>query len=101
VNPLTLLRLPVMPLRALVQLAELIRTQAEQELYDPAAVRRQLEEADEARQAGQLSVADAAQAEADATRRLGVTDAASRLGVTSGPATAAAQRGGQGLSDAR
>jgi hypothetical protein len=68
---LTLLfRLPFLPVRAVVQLAEVIRDQAERELHDPAAVRRQLEEAQEARASGEVSDQDLARIEREATRRL-------------------------------
>ena len=46
------LRLPFLPVQALVRLAEVIRDEAEQELYDPAVVRRELEEVQEARARG-------------------------------------------------
>jgi hypothetical protein len=63
-------RLPFLPLQAVVQLAEVIRDQAERELHDPAAVRRQLEEAQEARVSGEISDQELAQVEAEATGRL-------------------------------
>jgi gas vesicle protein GvpG len=45
-NPLTLLlRLPFMPLQGFLHLGKLIAVQVEQELRDPARVRRELEEA--------------------------------------------------------
>jgi hypothetical protein len=56
-------RLPLLPVRALIQLGEVILDRAEQELYDPAAVRRQLEELEEAHQAGELSSEEVAEAE--------------------------------------
>jgi hypothetical protein len=68
---LTLLfRLPFLPIRAVAQLAEIIRDQAEQELHDPANVRRQLEEAEEARASGEISDQELAQIEEEATGRL-------------------------------
>jgi hypothetical protein len=70
-NLLTLLfRLPFLPLQGIIQLAELLRDQAEQELHDPAAVRRQLEELERAEQAGELSEEDAAAAEQQAISRV-------------------------------
>jgi hypothetical protein len=70
-DPLTLLfRLPFLPIRAVVGLAEIFRDQAERELHDPAAVRRQLEEAEEARVSGEISDQDLAQIESEATGRL-------------------------------
>ncbi len=68
---LTLLfRWPVLPLRGLIRLAELMRDQAEQELYDPASVRRRLEEVDEARASGKLSDDKVAELEHEAVGRL-------------------------------
>jgi hypothetical protein len=70
-NPLTLLfKLPLMPLRGFVQLGEILREQAEQELRDPASVRRQLEEAHQARASGEMSDEDVAQVEDQAVGRL-------------------------------
>lgn len=68
---LTLLfRLPFLPVRGFVRLAEIIRDEADRQLHDPAAVRRQLEEAAEARAAGRLSEEEEAQVEAAAVGRL-------------------------------
>jgi hypothetical protein len=70
-NLLTLLfRLPLMPLRGFVQLAEVLHDQAERELHDPASVRRQLEEAEQARVSGEMSDQDVARVEAQAMDRL-------------------------------
>lgn len=68
---LTLLfRLPLMPLRGFVQLGQILHEQAEQELRNPAAVRRQIEEAQEARVSGVMSDEDVAQVEGEAVARL-------------------------------
>lgn len=68
---LTLLfRLPLMPLRGFVRLGEILHDQAEQELRDPSSVRRQLEEAQEARVSGEMSDADVAEVEGQAVGRL-------------------------------
>jgi len=68
---LTLLfRLPFVPLRSFVRLAEILHDQAERELHDPASVRRQLEEAHEARLSGEMSDADIADVEGQAVGRL-------------------------------
>ena len=64
------LRLPFLPLQALIQLAEVIRDEAEQELYDPALARRELEEVQEARAHGAASDADVVRMERAVTRRL-------------------------------
>ncbi|MBV8200145.1 MAG: gas vesicle protein G, partial [Acidobacteria bacterium] len=51
---LTLLfRLPFLPVQAVIQLGQLIQEQAEQELHDPASVRRQLEEIEQVQRAGE------------------------------------------------
>ena len=68
---LTLLfRLPLMPLRGFVQLGEILHEQAERELRDPASVRRQLEEAQQARSSGEMSDRDIAHVEDQAVGRL-------------------------------
>jgi hypothetical protein len=68
---LTLLfRLPLMPLRGFVQLGQILHEQAEQELRNPASVRRQIEEAQEARVSGVMSDEDVAQVEGQAVGRL-------------------------------
>jgi hypothetical protein len=70
-NVLTmLLRLPFLPVQGVVTLGELIQQQAEQEFYDPSRVRRELEEAEEAHLAGEVSDRDLARREAEAVGRL-------------------------------
>lgn len=73
-------RLPFLPMRGTVRLAEIIRDQADQQLHDPASVRRQLEQIEEARIHGQVSDQEVAQAEAEAVSRLGLGP-----GVVRGP----------------
>ncbi|MBC6457359.1 gas vesicle protein GvpG [Actinomadura sp. HBU206391] len=65
-----LLTLPIAPVRGVVWMAERIRDQAEQEMYDPAAVRRQLAEVDRARTAGEISGDVAAELENELLSRL-------------------------------
>jgi hypothetical protein len=68
---LTLLfRLPLLPVQGVIRLGQLIEEQAEQELHDPASVRRQLEEAEQAQSTGEMSNEDVARAEAEAVGRL-------------------------------
>jgi len=68
---LTLLfRLPLMPLQSFIRLGEVLREQAEQELRDPASVRRQLEEAETARESGEMSEDDLARVQGQAVDRL-------------------------------
>jgi len=64
------LRLPFLPVQALLRLAEVIRDEAEQELYDPALARRELEEVQQARARGAASDEDVARMEREITRRL-------------------------------
>jgi Gas vesicle protein G len=65
-----LFRLPLMPLRGFVRLAEVLHDQAERELRDPASVRRELEEAQQARVSGEMSDQDVAQVEGEAVGHL-------------------------------
>ncbi|HTT51075.1 MAG TPA: gas vesicle protein GvpG [Streptosporangiaceae bacterium] len=68
---LTLLfRLPLLPLRGFLWLGETLHDEAERELHDPAAVRRELEEADAEVRAGHLSQDELARVQADATARM-------------------------------
>jgi cytochrome c-type biogenesis protein CcmH/NrfG len=59
----SVLLLPVAPIRVVVKLGELIQQQAEHELHDRSAARRQLEELEEARAAGRISEEDEIQQE--------------------------------------
>lgn len=65
-----LVTLPLAPVRGVVRLAELIQEQAEQELYDPARLRRRLEDVAAAREAGEISAQEAAEAEEELIRLL-------------------------------
>jgi hypothetical protein len=65
-----LLTLPLAPVRGVAWLAERILEQAEQQMYDPAAVRRQLAEVDAARQDGRLSDEQAAELENELLSRM-------------------------------
>jgi hypothetical protein len=49
-----LLGLPLAPVRGVLWLAEQIRSQAEEQYYDPVRIRAQLEKVDEARRTGAL-----------------------------------------------
>ena len=55
--------LPLAPVRGVVALAEVIQRQAEQELYNPATTRRQLEELEEARRQGEISAEEEEEAQ--------------------------------------
>jgi len=65
-----LLRLPLLPVHGVVWIAETLRDEAGRELYDPLAVRRELEDAARAADAGELSPDELAQIEAAAVGRL-------------------------------
>ena len=68
---LTLLfRLPFLPLRGLIGLGELIQDEAERQLHDPARVRQQLEDVEQARARGEVSDQDVARVEEEAVGRL-------------------------------
>jgi hypothetical protein len=70
-NPFTLLfRLPLMPLRGVIQLGETLHEQAERELHNPASVRRQLEQAEQAHTAEEISDEDLARVQAQAVDRM-------------------------------
>ncbi|MBS2964935.1 gas vesicle protein GvpG [Actinocrinis puniceicyclus] len=50
--------LPLAPVRAVIGLGQVIQRQAETQQRDPAAVRRRLEELDEAQRSGRLGAED-------------------------------------------
>jgi gas vesicle protein GvpG len=88
VDLLTLLfRLPFLPVRGVVKLAELIRDEAESEYYNPAAARHELEESQRAAESGQMS---------DEQVREMEYDALGRIMARPGSAPAQAGRGGEG-----
>ena len=65
---LTLLfRLPFLPVQGVIRLAELIEEQAESEYHDPARIRRELEEAQRQRDAGEITDDELAQIEDELT----------------------------------
>ena len=64
------LRLPFLPVQAVIRLAELIQDEAERELYDPARIRRQLEEAQRQRAAGNISQEELTRIEHELTSQL-------------------------------
>ena len=65
-----LLGLPLAPVRGVIWLAEQIRQQAEEQYYDPARIRTQLERIDEARRTGELSEEECAELENELLQRL-------------------------------
>jgi hypothetical protein len=62
-------RLPLLPLHAVVRLAQVIQEEAEDELVDPASVRHELEQIEQRRAAGEISDAEAAQLQDEAVAR--------------------------------
>jgi chorismate mutase len=65
-----ILGLPLAPVRGTIWVAEQIRQQAEDELYDPARIREQLEAVDRARTEGDLSDEEATRLEDELVERL-------------------------------
>lgn len=63
-------RLPFLPLQGVINLAGIIEEEADRQLHDPAAIRRQLEAIAAARAAGRISPEEAAEAERAVTMRL-------------------------------
>jgi hypothetical protein len=55
-----------MALRGVVQLGEVLHDHAEQQLHDPASVRRQPDQAEQAHAAGEISEEDLARVQAQA-----------------------------------
>ena len=66
----SILTLPLAPFRALTAVAKVLQREAEKELYGPAAVRRQLEELDDAHATGAISDDEHEQAQQAVTDRL-------------------------------
>jgi hypothetical protein len=58
--------LPLAPVRGVIALGRLIQERVDTELHDPASLRRTLEEAEEARDAGEIT----AEEEAETQRRV-------------------------------
>ena len=65
-----ILGLPLAPLRGTIWMAEQVLEQAEEEFYDPARIRAQLEDVDRARAAGELSDDEATAIEDELIERL-------------------------------
>jgi Gas vesicle protein G len=62
VNPFTfVIRLPLLPVRGVIRLATLIQGEAEKEMVNPVKIRRELEQVERARAAGQISDEQAAE----------------------------------------
>ena len=65
-----MLGLPLLPVRGVMWLAEQVLEQAEEQYYDPARIRAQLEQVDEARRTGELSEEECAEIENELLQRL-------------------------------
>ena len=65
-----LLTLPFAPVRGVLWVIELVREEAERRYYDPAEIRRQLDQVDQARRSGELSDAECAVIEDELLARL-------------------------------
>jgi cytochrome c-type biogenesis protein CcmH/NrfG len=61
---------PTAPLRGVLAVAEQVRQQAEDQFYDPAAIRRQIEQVDRLRAEGALSEEEAVAWEDELVERL-------------------------------
>ncbi|WP_330228919.1 gas vesicle protein GvpG [Nocardia sp. NBC_00508] len=66
----SILTLPIAPVRGVIWLGELIQDQVEQQLRDPAAIRRELEEIEQAMASGQLSEEEGKQAQQAVLNRM-------------------------------
>ena len=64
------LRLPFLPVTGVVRIAELIANEAERQLHDPARIRRELEDAQRRRDAGEISDEELARFEEQTTSML-------------------------------
>lgn len=62
-------KLPLLPVHAVVRLAEIIQDEAERTLADPATIRRELEQIEQARASGEVSDEEAAELEKEALAR--------------------------------
>jgi len=65
-----LLGLPLVPVRGVLWLAEQVLDQAEDQFYDPARIRAQLDRVDEARRSGVLSDEECTEIENELLQRL-------------------------------
>jgi Gas vesicle protein G len=62
-------RLPLLPVHAVVRLAQLIQEEAEAQLVDPTSVRHELEQIEQTQAAGEISDAEAVQLQDQAVAR--------------------------------
>jgi len=62
-------KLPLLPVHAVVRLAQVIQDEAERTLADPATLRRELEQIEQARASGEISEEEASELETEALAR--------------------------------
>jgi cytochrome c-type biogenesis protein CcmI len=65
-----ILTLPLAPVRGTVWVAEQVLEEAERQYYDPAVIRRQLEDVEELRSSGQITDEEAEELEDELVERL-------------------------------
>jgi hypothetical protein len=65
-----ILTLPLAPVRVVFWLGDVLREQAEHQLYDPGVIRRQLEDLQDARDEGRIGDEEAARQEQELLDRL-------------------------------
>lgn len=65
-----LVKAPLAPVRGAVWIAEQTLEEAERQYYDPATIRRQLEDIDRRRESGEIAEEDAVAAEEELVARL-------------------------------
>lgn len=90
------LRLPLLPVTGVVRLAELIADEAERQLHDPARVRRELEDAQRRRDAGEISDEELARFEEQAMSVLVSPQTTAPAGSDEGAAPDEDRRQGHG-----
>lgn len=65
-----ILGLPLAPVRGVLAVGRVLQQEAEEQLYDPSRVRREIEEIESARAAGDLSAEDAERKEEEVLGRV-------------------------------
>ena len=63
-------QLPLLPVKGVIRLAELIQGEVERQLHDPAVVRKELDEADRLHAAGEISDDELAMRQQESLSRL-------------------------------
>ncbi|UYP18969.1 gas vesicle protein GvpG [Rhodococcus sp. Z13] len=76
----SLLTLPLAPVKGVLWLGQVIQEQVEQQLHDPATIRRELEEIDEAARAGRITPEEKQAAEQAVLNRMIPGDSPGKAG---------------------